>query len=111
MDLWKEVARREKLDYEVTELVAADLADPAKLAALDVFVSLNISAEREAQLDLTHPFYSTGLAIAVAPTDGGGLGATLKAIFTARFAKLLAALLAMLFAIGVLMWLAERRKN
>ena len=111
MDLWKEVARRLSLDYEVKELVAADLADPAKLAALDVFVSLNISAEREAQLDLTHPFYSTGLAIAVAPTDGGGLGSTLKAIFTARFAKLLAALFAMLLAIGVLMWLAERRKN
>src|SRR5438552_17811610 len=61
MDLWKEVARRLGLDYEVKEMVAADLADATKLAALDVFVSLNVSAEREAQLDLTHAFYSTGL--------------------------------------------------
>ncbi len=111
MDLWKEVARRLKLDYEVRELVAADLDDPAKMAALDVFVSLNVSAEREATMDLTHAFYSTGLAIAVAPKEDAGLGATLKAIFTAKFGKLIAALFAILGFIGVLMWLAERRRN
>src|SRR5438477_13060976 len=47
MDLWKEVARRLKLEYEIKEMVAADLGDPAKLAALDVFVSLNVTPERE----------------------------------------------------------------
>src|SRR3954471_19289847 len=51
MDLWKQVALRLGLDYEVRELVAADLDDPAKMAALDVFVSLNVSAKREATLD------------------------------------------------------------
>ena len=56
---------------------------------LDVFVSLNVSAEREAQLDLTHAFYSTGLAIAVAPKADDGVMGTLKQIFTAKFAKLL----------------------
>ncbi len=111
MDLWKEVARRLKLDYEVREMVAADLGDPAKMAAVDVFVSLNVSVDREATMDLTHAFYSTGLAIAVAPKDNGGLLATLGAIFTAKFARLIAALMAVLLGIGVLMWLAERRRN
>lgn len=111
MDLWKEVARRLKLDYEIKEMAVADLKDSAKMAALDVFVSLNVSAEREATMDLTHAFYSTGLAIAVAPKDGGGLMATLGAIFTAKFGRLIAALMAVLMAIGVLMWLAERRRN
>jgi ABC-type amino acid transport substrate-binding protein len=111
MDLWKEVARRLKLDYEVRELTAADLKDPAKLASLDVFVSLNITAEREATMDLTHAFYSTGLAIAVAPKDASGLGATLRAIFTPKFARLVAALFAILLAVGILMWLAERKRN
>src|SRR5262245_9701319 len=73
MDLWKEVARRLHLDYEIRELVAADLKDPAKLADLDVFVSLNVGAEREALDDLTHAFYSTGLAIAVAPKAETGV--------------------------------------
>jgi polar amino acid transport system substrate-binding protein len=111
MDLWKEVAHRLDLTYEVRELVAADLDDAAKMAALDVFVSLNVTAKREAQLDLTHAFFSTGLAIAVAPKVDTGLLTTLKQIFTAKFAKLVAALMAVLLFIGVLMWLAERRRN
>jgi ABC-type amino acid transport substrate-binding protein len=92
-------------------MVASDLADATKMAALDVFVSLNVSAEREAQLDLTHAFYSTGLAIAVAPKADDGVMGTLKQIFTAKFAKLIAVLIAVLFVIGALMWLAERRRN
>ncbi len=111
MDLWKEVARRLRLDYEVRELTVADIGDDAKMGALDVFVSLNVSADREAIADLTHAFYSTGLAIAVAPKDASGLGATLSAIFTTKFAKLIGALTAMLLVIGMMMWLAERRRN
>jgi len=111
IDLWKEVARRLKLDYELKEMSLAEIRDPAKMAALDAFVSLNIAAEREAVNDFSHAFYSTGNAIAVAPKDSSGLGATLKAIFTARFGKLIAALFVVLLVIGVLMWLAERRRN
>jgi polar amino acid transport system substrate-binding protein len=111
MDLWKEVAARTKLDYEMRELQVADLDDPAKMADLDAFVSLNVTAKREATLDLTHPFYSTGLAIAVAPKADTSVLSTLGAIFTAKFAKLIAALFGVLLAVGVVMWLAERRHN
>src|SRR5258708_39602946 len=48
MDLWKEVARRLALDYEIKEMVAADLKGADKMAARDVFVSANVRAEREA---------------------------------------------------------------
>jgi ABC-type amino acid transport substrate-binding protein len=111
MDLWKEVARRLKLDYEVREMTVADLGDPQKLGAVDVFVSMNITAEREAQSDLTHPFYSTGLAIAVAPKPNDGLAATLEQIFTVRFGKLVIVLFAVLAIVGAVIWLAERRRN
>lgn len=111
MDLWAEVARRLGLAYEVRELAAPDLDDPAVMSGVDVFVSLNVTARREAELDLTHAFYSTGLAIAVAPHPAAGLGSTLRQIFTAKLVGLLAALFAVLAAVGVLMWLAERRHN
>ncbi len=111
MDLWAKIAASLKLDYEVKELTVADLGNAATMTALDAFVSLNVTAEREAQLDLTHAFYSTGLAIAVAPRSDDGLGATLKAIFTARFGKLVLALLALLFGVGVVMWAVERKRN
>jgi len=70
-----------------------------------------VTADREATMDFTHAFYSTGIAIAVAPKDSGGLATMLAAIFTPRFGKLIAALFAMLLLIGALMWLAERRRN
>src|SRR5262245_42951745 len=111
IDLWQEVAHRLHLDYEVRELVAADLKDPDKMAQVDVFVSLNVTAEREAKADLTHAFYSTGLAIAVAPKAETGVFATLRQIFTTKFAKLIAALIAVLLVIGIMMWLLERRGN
>src|SRR5262249_46284028 len=56
-------------------------------------------------------FYSTGLAIAVAPKPDTGLVATLRQIFTTKFAKLIAGLVGVLLAIGVLMWVLERRHN
>jgi polar amino acid transport system substrate-binding protein len=36
---------------------------------------------------------------------------TLQAIFTAKFGKLIGALMAVLLVIGILMWIAERRRN
>lgn len=111
MDLWKATAAQVGLAYEVRELTVADLKNPAKLAELDVFVSLNVTAEREAELDLTHAFYSTGLAIAVTPKSDDGVGATLRAIFTSRFAKLIGVLFVLLFVIGTAMWFLERRHN
>jgi ABC-type amino acid transport substrate-binding protein len=111
IDLWKAVATKLGYAYEIRKLAPADLDDPAKLAGLDVFVSMNITAKREAQWDLTHAFYSTGLAIAVAPKGDAGLAQTLRQIFTSRFAKLIGVLGAVLLGVGVLMWLAERRRN
>lgn len=111
IDLWKAVAQKLGHTYQIVKLAPGDLDDPAKLAALDVFVSMNVTAKREAQLDLTHAFYSTGLAIAVAPKGDAGLAQTLGQIFTSRFAKLIGVLGAVLLGVGVLMWLAERRRN
>lgn len=111
MELWKQIAAKNGYDFEVRELAAADLDDAEKMAAIDVYVSFSVSAKRARGWDLTHAFYSTGIAIAVAPHPDDGLAGTLRQLFTARFAKLLAALSGVLLVVGVLMWLAERRRN
>lgn len=111
MDVWKQVAHRIDRDYEVRELTVAELKDPHVMDTLDVFVSVNVSAEREATSDLSHAFYSTGLAIAVATKGEAGVLSTLGQIFTRKFAALLGALFAVLLAMGIVMWLAERRHN
>ncbi len=111
IDLWKEVAGRLKLDYEIRDLDVKALMAAGKDGSVDAIVSLNISAEREKEMDLTHAFYSTGLAIAVVPKAESGIFSTLKQIFTAKFGKLIVALFVVLAAIGTLMWLVERRRN
>ena len=111
MDLWRELARRLDLRYEIEKLPVAALKQAVETASADVYVSLNISAEREAQLDLSHAFYSTGLAIAVAPHAESGLLTTLGRIFSGAFLSLVLTLLAVLLVFGLLMWLIERRRN
>ncbi|HEY0254487.1 MAG TPA: transporter substrate-binding domain-containing protein [Kofleriaceae bacterium] len=111
IDLWKAIAEKRGYDYEIQELAPKDLDDPAKLAAIDVFVSMNVTAKRAAQWELTHAFYSTGLAIAIAPKSDDGFAGILRQLFTARFGKLLLVLAAVLVGVGALMWLAERGRN
>jgi ABC-type amino acid transport substrate-binding protein len=111
MDLWAALARELKLEYEVRELPIKDLLELGTTHAADVIVSLNITAERERELDLTQAFYSTGLAIAVAPHKDTGIVATMKKIFTAQFGKLVGLLFLVLAAVGTLMWLIERKRN
>src|SRR5262245_53743582 len=64
IDLWTELAQRLQLDYTIEKLDVPALKQCVAAACADVIVSLNITAEREQTLDLTHAFYSTGLAIA-----------------------------------------------
>jgi ABC-type amino acid transport substrate-binding protein len=111
IDLWRHVADSLHLDYEIRDMAIKDMLDGAKSGAVDVVVSLNISAQREKELDLTHAFFSTGLGIAVKPGDDGGWTSTAKQFFTLKFAKVLLALIVLLAIVGVIVWLAERTRN
>src|SRR5215471_14602252 len=111
IDLWRHVAEALHLDYEIRDMAVKDMLDGAKSGAVDVVVSLNISAQREKELDLTHAFFSTGLGIAVKPGDDGGWTSTARQFFTLKFAKVLLALIVLLAIVGVIVWLAERKRN
>lgn len=111
IDLWRMLAEKLGLAYEIREYSVPDLLEASKQNALDVIVSVNITAEREKLNDVTHAFYSTGLAIAVVPRAQTGFLSTVKRIFSSQFLQLVLALVAILFVIGLLVWLAERRKN
>lgn len=111
MELWHRLARELGYQYDVVDLEPAALMAAGKAGELDVVVSLNINERSEAELDLTHAFYSTGLGIATRPGEDAGLVGTLRQIFTARFARAVGALAVVLSLIGALMWLLERRRN
>ena len=109
--LWREVADALKLDYDIREYPLDQLLKGGEHGEIDVLISLNITAEREETMDLTHAFFSTGLAIAVSAEDGPSAMETAGKILTPSFLGTIGAVFGVLVLLGFVMWLFERRDN
>jgi ABC-type amino acid transport substrate-binding protein len=109
--LWREIATDLELDYEYVETDLNGMLDGLRDGSLDVAVAaLTITPDRELFMDFSHPFYSSGLGIAV--TKGPvSIWGTVAAVFSWRFFQALGTLLLVLFGVGVIIWLLERRAN
>jgi polar amino acid transport system substrate-binding protein len=111
MELWRDVSNDLGLTYEVQERDLEGLLRGATDGSLDVVVAaLTVTAKREQAFDFCHPYYSTGLGIAVRPT-GGGWTQTLRNLVSPAFLKVIGGLALLLFLAGLLVWLFERRRN
>jgi ABC-type amino acid transport substrate-binding protein len=110
IELWRDVARNLGLTYEFKETDLAGMLEGLQDGSVDAAVAaLTVTPQREALVDFSHPFHTSGLAIAV-PTDTTGLG-MLRGALSVQFFKALSALLVVLLFVGVLVWLLERRAN
>jgi len=113
------------LTVELLEHITAELEIPFRLEETTIegmldgvsneefFASasaLTITSEREEQVDFTHPFFITGLGIAV-PYQATGLFEAFLAIFSPDFLYVVFLLLMLLLFWGLLVWLFERKKN
>ncbi|MGB5606099.1 MAG: transporter substrate-binding domain-containing protein [Gammaproteobacteria bacterium] len=112
VELWQRVAGH--LGWQ-TEWVAMDSlrAQIEGLAAgnIDVAVgALSMTPEREVVIDFSHPFYSTGLAIATPVQKGGWVG-IVKQLLSTAFLSAVGVLVLLLLAVGALLWLVEHRRN
>ena len=110
MDLWAQLAARLHLEYDVRELSLAELA-PGHDPGVDVIVSMNITAAREQTFDLTHAFYTTGLAIATRPHASSPWRGLLHKLLTPGALGLALGLVGLLIGAATVMWLLERRRN
>jgi ABC-type amino acid transport substrate-binding protein len=72
--------------------------------------ALTVTREREKAFDFTHPFYTTGLGIAVKQVQGSR-AAFVKRFFSATFLKVILLLAVTLLIFGFLLWLIEKKKN
>lgn len=112
IQLWEQIAELLELDYTYEETDLQGLLDGVAGGRYDAGVAaLTVTAERERTLDFTHPFHTTGLSIAVRRVQEGAWVAVVERFFSLQFAKVLAALVLVLFTAGVLVWLFERRRN
>lgn len=110
--LWQHVAADLGVTYTVKTAPIGALLTGLDDGSLAVVLTAVASAERERQMDFSHPYYSSGLAIAVpaGPATGGWLSplanlaswATLKLVLVLGTLTVIAA---------TLVWLLERRHN
>jgi polar amino acid transport system substrate-binding protein len=111
IDLWREIAAERGWTFELQERSLDGLLEGVQDGSLDVAVAaLTVTADREARLDFTHPFYTTGFGIAV-PTRRSGSFGFVRRLLSTQFLAVVGGLASLLLAVGALVWLLERRRN
>lgn len=111
-DLWKDVTDKLGMEYTVEEFDLGGLTAAVENKKIDIAVSpLTITAEREQKFDFTHPYFITGLSIAVPAKEDSGLLSLAKRIISPDFFEAIGALSVILFLVGFITWLFERNKN
>lgn len=111
IELWEKTARELELEYEYKVYDLDNLFDAVTQQQVDVAVgAFTITKERERRMDFTVPYFITSSSIAVRQSDPG-IWAFVKAFFSKEFLKAVGGLLLLLFLVGVVIWLLERRAN
>ncbi|MFA8434969.1 MAG: transporter substrate-binding domain-containing protein [Marinifilaceae bacterium] len=112
IELWEGIAEEMGLKYQYEEHTVKGLLDGVTNNSLDAAVSaLTLTTEREEAFDFTHPFYNTGLGIAVHTKKGSVWKAVLREFLSTEFLEIIGVLIGTLILIGFIIWLFERKKN
>jgi len=113
LDLWRDMAKELGRPFTVKPYKSTQaLIDAAAKGAIDAGVAaVTITADREQKIDFSHPYYRSGLAIAVSRERDSGILDVFRALTSGPFLATLGTLLALLFATGAVIWVVERRKN
>ena len=115
IEVWTEVARRLGVDTAWT--VLPDLSDEAQLAAVaegraDLAISaLAVTAEREARVDFSVPYFDSGLQILVSDRTENPIWTTLRSLVSSTMLELLGLGLGLAFFLANVLWLVERRHD
>ncbi len=112
MDLWRNLADELHLNYTLEPRDIDGLLRGLEDGSLDAAVAaITVTAEREQRVDFTHPFFTTGLAVAVAHRPPETWFDIFLAVFSVAFFRMILTFAAMQLVIGALMWLLERGHN
>jgi len=112
VELWRQVAQDLGLEFEFQELPVGDVLAAVEQGEVIALLTAVATADLERAIDLSHPFYSSGLGIAVRAEPGGGawLG-VFGGLFSWAFLQILIALFGLLLIAAILVWRLERRAN
>ncbi len=112
IDLWDRVAKQLGWKFRLEQTDLSGLLAGVAQGRFDAGVAaLTITAAREKSLDFSQPFFSSGLGIAVPADRGGGVWMLLRSILSLGFIQVVLTLAGLLFGVGFVIWLFERRRN
>jgi ABC-type amino acid transport substrate-binding protein len=112
IDLWRGIAGKLGVSYEVRERDREGLMQGIQDGSLNVVIdAAAITAERERLVDFTHPYYTTGLGIAVPRRIGGDWMGALRHVLSGDVLRLLTTIIVATLVVGVLVWFVERKRN
>lgn len=110
--LWRHVAVDLGLTYQLQEMSPPDLLASIVDSKLTAVVTAVASAEGERLADFSHPYYSSGLGIAVPAASSAPDWLTVAGnLLSWPFLKLVGLLVLVLMTVGAVVWLCERRDN
>ena len=106
------IADRVHFRYELVETDLPGMVDDVAAGRLDAsLAAMSVTDAREKVVDFSNPYYHSGLGVAVAAEQRATLGVIVKALGSRAFLATIGALTVLLFIVGALAWLAERRRN
>ncbi|MBI3554393.1 MAG: transporter substrate-binding domain-containing protein [Elusimicrobia bacterium] len=113
VELWDEIARDLKVDYEFRELGIEQMKEGLRRGKVDLCATpLALTPEREEAFDLSHPFYTGGMALALRPeARDHPWWAAIKIFFSWGTLSLLAPIGVAMVILGCFVWRLERRHN
>lgn len=113
IDLWSAVAERLGQDFELVEVARTDeLLVGLEEGAFDTAISaITVTSAREERVDFTHPYFTTGLGVAVRGDSGTGFERIASAVFSWPFLTLVGSVVLGLMAMGAVFWSVEHRRN
>lgn len=112
IDLWDQLAGQLEQDYQLRSYQSvSEMLEAVEHGQADVAIgAISVTADRERRLDFTQPMFRAGLGIAT-PSSPSGWLTTLQGLFSWKFLSAVTALVLVLLAVGLVVWLLERRRN
>lgn len=116
MELWEDIAREAKLDYEVQVVsTAQEMVDALANKTADAAVgAISVTAKRETIVDFSQPFYNSGLQILVKASSGtfaDSLWSLVSGLLNLKFIGMFALLIFTMLLISHFVWLYEHKVN
>lgn len=111
--IWHFAATQLGWNYEIKRLPLNQIIPALRSGEIDVAATAyGITAEREAKVDFTVPYYFSAFGVATAKPSGvHALAALLKDVFSIYLLKTVLILTAVLLFVSTVFWLCERRKD